>query len=93
MNLLILSLASYRVTRLLVRDTLTEPIRVWLGKRASSQRLFWWFLAEIFHCSHCMGMWVSGLLAMTLHLDTIDWFLYSLAIAGFQSIITEFLDA
>lgn len=92
MNLIILSLASYRLTRLFVRDTITESFRNWLGRQAAGQSLFWWVMAEIFHCAHCLGVWISAVLALYVAHDLFSWFLYTFAIAGTQGILTEWLD-
>ena len=62
MVLVVLSLSTYRVIRLLIRDTLIDELR---------DRFDTWLLGptpvkwrdkvfELLHCAYCLGVWVAG---------------------------------
>lgn len=55
-------LAAYRVTRLIVTDTITAPPRdalfAWLGARASKRWASW--LLDLLGCPWCTSVWVAG---------------------------------
>lgn len=81
LDLVLLILASFRLTHLLVTDSITEPIR----QRLESVR----FIGELITCYWCAGVWVSGGL-VALHLI---WpggsrpLLLLLAVAGGQALL------
>lgn len=52
--LAVLVLATYRITRLIVNDTITEFIRV----KIPFER---WY-GELIRCPWCTGVWVAGIL-------------------------------
>jgi hypothetical protein len=54
LTLVLLILASYRLTHLITLDTITEPIRTRLASVP--------FLGELISCYWCAGIWVSALL-------------------------------
>lgn len=91
----ILGLASYRLTRFLLFDTLIDGWRqryyVFLINR-NKPRLFWSKLLDLTSCSWCLGFWVS-LAALSLYLGTAPWeftkeqFISLFAIAGVQGFI------
>ena len=58
-DFLILSLACYRITRLIIEDTITEPLRerVWKRFPPESTRI-----GYLFTCPWCTGFWVSVLI-------------------------------
>lgn len=80
-QLLLLALASYRLTHLLVFDSIMEPLRQW------SER--WEWLAELTGCYWCCGVWVSGALvgAQMLWPAPAGVVILILAVAGGQSLI------
>jgi hypothetical protein len=50
-----------RVTRLATKDTLTEPLRRWIGRRFDKTALdddagFW---EEFAGCAYCVGWWIT----------------------------------
>lgn len=55
--LLVAALAAARITRLITRDTLTQPARIrainWLGAESMT--------AYLITCDWCAGMWVSAM--------------------------------
>lgn len=61
--------AVLRVTRLIVADTITEPLRIWFLKH-------WQFAALWSSCSWCVSMWTAAALAWPLqHLTRLSWWL------------------
>jgi len=52
---LAVALASYRVTRLVTRDSILDKPRMWVTERLKPGG----YLDELFHCSWCIGFWVS----------------------------------
>jgi len=50
------ALAAARITRLVTRDTITQPLRLWLINRAGVDTR----LAELIQCDWCSGVWVSS---------------------------------
>jgi hypothetical protein len=57
-DFLILALAAYRITRLIVEDTLLEPLRERVWKRFPPETK----LGYLFTCFWCTGFWVSVLI-------------------------------
>ena len=64
--LILLSLAAYRLTRLVVSDT------VWAGRRTKMLRWFaarnWGKAVELFNCPFCMSVWIAGGLVLVTDL-------------------------
>lgn len=70
----LLTLASYRVWRLIALDQITEPIRnliLWREGRA------WAWINDMIGCTWCLGFWISGSasLAWILTFDLSLWWL------------------
>jgi hypothetical protein len=59
--LLVLTLASFRVTRLVTRDTITEPLRSRIPDNDSG-------LGYLIRCDWCAGIWVSGVIVLGTNL-------------------------
>lgn len=53
---LVAALATARITRLVTRDTITTPARMWLINRAGVDARF----SELITCDWCSGVWVSS---------------------------------
>lgn len=51
----LMSLAAFRVTRLITDDTLTVPVRAWVALRFTGGRA-----AYFITCPWCVGAWISG---------------------------------
>ena len=60
-ELLVLSLAVFRVTRLITTDYITEPIRNFIWKRFPPESTKTGYL---FTCDWCTSIWVSSLFAV-----------------------------
>lgn len=56
----VLALASYRLTRLLVIDTIFEPMRDAIWSRFAPSHP----VGYLFTCMWCMSIWVSSLLVL-----------------------------
>lgn len=82
-DLVLLILASFRLTHLIVYDSITEPLRRSLTKDP--------FFSELITCYWCCGIWVSALLALC----TYQWpvlgrpLLLVLAVAAGQALIEK----
>jgi hypothetical protein len=74
LSFLILALASYRLTRVVTDDTITDAARAWVWRRAyivsayDSERdqettmtrsVAWSWLYRLVSCPFCVGWWVS----------------------------------
>lgn len=70
----LLTLATYRVWRLLALDAITEPIRARFIFREGP---VWQWLANMLECPWCAGFWLSGAasLAWLLSFDLSVWYL------------------
>lgn len=77
-----LSLAAFRVWRLIGRDSITEPVRDWIGDRFKPTSK----LLELLTCSWCLGTWIALLATFAVHhwLVTLEphWLLWAVAVAG-----------
>ncbi|MFZ7944614.1 DUF1360 domain-containing protein [Neobacillus sp. 19] len=107
LNLIILSLASFRLTRLLVFDKITEFIRAPFFDEVSEENeegeleVYYLpkksgvkkFLGELLSCYWCTGIWASALIVGAGYLSpTIAApIILILAVAGFASIIEFFV--
>ena len=56
---IILGFGCARVTRIITRDTVTEPMRVWIVHRYGTG-----WQTQLVHCPWCVGWWVAA--AMTV---------------------------
>ena len=50
--LIVLALAAFRLTRLVVEDSITDSLRDWVSVRSP-------FLSRLIDCYWCAGFWVS----------------------------------
>lgn len=85
-------LATYRLARLISKDYMLEWFRLWLGKKAAGRSFVWLSTAELFHCPYCLGIWIAGFLSLYFAELPFEWCLYTLAIAGGQSLLQEMID-
>jgi len=78
--LVVLALATYRVTRFLILDDLIERPRIWVYMRLSR----WPKVLELAGCPWCLSVWIAGALtavaavASSVPLPVLSW----LAVAG-----------
>jgi hypothetical protein len=82
--LLFNGLLTYRVTRFIVKDSLTEPFRKWLRRTFTQDSS----LVELFHCPWCVSVWVGALTLVPTMLWPAEWQWIALAgaICGFASL-------
>jgi hypothetical protein len=76
-------LCAYRLTQLLVWDTLLEPVTRWLASRSR-------WLDELLACPHCTGFWCAVVTAVGLqarHWWPARLLLWAFALAGAVSIL------
>jgi hypothetical protein len=92
-TVLILGLAAYRITRLLVIDELLEPGRSKFHAMLERRNgLLWAKLYDLVSCTWCVGVYVSLLIyAVYLWNLFIDWtrvdWLSAIAVAGVQGML------
>lgn len=67
---IILSLACYRVTRLVVEDTLIDGFRIWLHTVILGKKPKLWRekLQELISCQFCISFWIAGALVLSVNL-------------------------
>lgn len=92
-DLLVLSLATYRLAQLVSIDDgpagIFARLRRWTDSLAKAEqdegegRHLWQNINEGIHCPYCVGMWLAGLLLLVYK----RWYtlVYLLAVAGGQS--------
>lgn len=49
--------AAYRAWRIVGKDQITEPFRVWLIRHDGR---FWDFISDLIGCPWCLGFWLAG---------------------------------
>lgn len=95
-HFIILSLAAYRLTHLVVFDQIFTPIRDLFVTRDSPNKTFTLqggrlrrFIGNILKCPWCAGLWVSALIIISYHyFETITYQIcLLLAIAAIQSLM------
>lgn len=92
---LILALASYRITRFFVIDSLfahsRQKLYVALGNASDKGNRFKRFLAhkllEGLSCTWCLGMWVTGGVYWVFVTYGLTWYLIVAGLAGLQGLV------
>jgi hypothetical protein len=59
-TLIILALATFRLSRLFTTDTIFEPLREWIWERKNPST----FLGYLFTCNWCMSIWFASLIGI-----------------------------
>lgn len=95
--LVLLGLASYRITRLIVLDGIFDELREWFFKKLDFKKdkttgmyydrtnIFMTKLSYLLQCTWCTGVWVS-LVVYYIYSRTFD-FIPVAAIAGLQGLL------
>jgi len=88
----LITFTCWRVTRLLVEDTLpwvAKP-RAWVGNWATAHKQWW--LEDLLTCPHCVSVWVCGaVVAVAAQVISVPLpVLVAGAAAGVCSIIADF---
>lgn len=97
LSYLVIAIASYRIARFLVIDTLIEGIRnklhLFLVNRADKNgplRLLWQKIYELTSCTWCAGFWVSAGVYAVYYYHGLVWPIIVFAIAGVQGLLHAF---
>lgn len=79
------SLAVYRVTRLVTRDTITQPFRDWLVRDWHG------WVVELLQCPWCFSIWVAAGATVLTYFEwgTWKWIAAGLAFAALAGLIAE----
>lgn len=88
-TLIVLMFAVARVTRLIVDDKISLPLRQWVLAKSGEDGWFFYLVS----CPWCMGVWVSaGMTAVTFLWDSRVWsaLLVFLAVAQLASALLTF---
>jgi len=89
-TVLVVGLATYRATRLIVEDTIFEPQREWVLSKLFGSG---WkdLLAYLLTCTYCMSVWIAAaMLAVYSLVQYGSWFVVFLAAAAIPSLIRDF---
>ncbi len=70
-DFLLISLAVFRLTRLVCYDVITEFIREWLAKH--EQGTFFGTMSALVHCPWCTGLWFSFFVAFSYFATPLAW--------------------
>lgn len=83
--LVVYALAAYRVTRLVVKDTLFDIPRSWLTVRLPA------IFADLISCAWCIGFWISAAATYGLWLDnaTLNWIALAFAASTVVGLISQ----
>jgi len=86
----VLALATFRLVRLFVSDTVTGSIRRYLGEFATGPRKT---ASDLLGCPWCTGMWMTLVVLIIYLVIPYSWiFLLLLAMAALGSIIQVLID-
>lgn len=68
LEIVVLGLATYRITRLFTRDTIMESFRNWWWERFPPEKTRWGYLLT---CEWCLSFWVASLLFISAIIDSV----------------------
>lgn len=86
----ILALATFRLTRLITRDVITEPIRtrVWKKLPPESSKI-----GYLFTCEWCMSIWVASLVYVCFIITSVTVILLvPFALSAVAGLLTAYED-
>jgi len=90
LELVIYGLATYRLTRLITRDVITEFLREWVWKRWPPEKSKFGYL---FTCDWCMSIWAASvLLASSMITPVTDVAATVLALSAVAGLLTAYED-
>ena len=89
-HFILLSLATYRLARLITVDTIFEPLRQAVWRRKGPETL----TGYLFTCVWCMSIWFGSLLTIWYTIDTATAVVFTLplALSAVAGIITARVD-
>ena len=100
LNLVILALTTHRATRLVVEDTITEPMRRRIQARATTTQRnangtwlvtdpekpwIWRKAYELTACQWCVSVWAGGATVALAHFEG-SWFKYAAYALAFSTL-------
>jgi hypothetical protein len=96
-TLILISLATYRLTRLIGEDMITEPLRDQLNGLAfhPNDRIgkFFDWVVRMVNCPHCLSVWAVGIVGLVWLIPVVGPALVLLgAAAGIVSLLHTVLD-
>lgn len=99
-RLTLAALAAYRIAQLFVVDDgpgeVFLNLRAYFGKKAAQneEKGLWYFLAELFNCPYCLGVWIALPLGILAGYPTLagDIFLVWFGLAGAQAFLQSAFD-
>lgn len=86
----VLGLATYRITRLLTRDTILESVRnrFWDRFPPESSKL-----GYLFTCEWCLSVWIASLLFISAIINTVTvWVAVPFALSAIAGLLTAYED-
>lgn len=90
LELVIYGLATYRLTRLITRDIITEPVRNWVWKKLPPEKSK---VGYLFTCEWCMSIYVASLLlASSMITSATDIAATLLALSAIAGLLTAYED-
>ena len=85
-DFILLTLATFRLTRLFVYDSITAFIRGWFYGQPKTT--FLGTLSTLINCPWCMGLWFAFFLAYVYFLTPFAWFfILALAVGGLATAV------
>ena len=62
----LIGVASFRLWRIIAKDQIAEPVRVWLLRREGR---VWTWIQDLVTCPWCLGWWIAGTLAILMSIE------------------------
>lgn len=85
-DMLLVVLATFRLVRLVVYDTITKFFRDWLNTFEKDS--FWGTFGVLLHCPWCAGLWFALFVSYFYFLTPYAWFfIFFLAVGGLASFV------
>ena len=92
MDLILLSLANYRLSKLITTESgpfeMFSKLRSYLGRQATIEDEYQparQTIAELFNCPYCIGVWLAGILYVFR--KPLKTFIVVFSISGIQSLL------
>lgn len=87
LKLVLTALAVYRLSMLLVVDTITEPWRQWLSRTFTPDSS----LVTLFFCNWCLSVWIGAAVTLLVYFfwPVMAWVCLALAASAFAGFMSE----
>jgi hypothetical protein len=87
---LILGLATYRITRLITRDVITEGFRNWFWKKWSPEKSK---LGYLLTCEWCLSIWIASLMYISVMITSVTFAVAAVfALSAVAGLLTAYED-